>query len=93
MALIDGNSNPNIPGVKANCIVRGDEYCMSISVASILAKVTRDQIMVSLSKKFPGYGWELNAGYGTRQHKKAINELGITSAHRKSFEPIRKMLR
>lgn len=93
LALIDGNSNPDIFGVKANCVIKGDERCISISVASILAKVTRDQILVNLSKKFPGYGWAQNAGYGTKQHKEAISVLGITTVHRKSFKPIRKMLR
>ena len=93
LILIDGNSDPMIPSVAVKCIVKGDQKCISIAAASIVAKVTRDNIMGNLSKEFAGYGWEKNSGYGTAMHKKAINDLGITKIHRSTFLPMRKMLR
>lgn len=91
-ALIDGNRVP--PGLpcEARAVVKGDSLSLSIAAASIIAKVTRDHLMVKLDVEFPGYGWANNAGYGTRQHQEAISRLGITAHHRKSFAPIRKIL-
>jgi len=91
-ALIDGNRIPDLGGMAADCVVKGDARSLSIAAASIAAKVTRDQIMSDLAERYPGYGWERNAGYGTAQHQEALVRLGVTPAHRKSFAPIRKIL-
>ena len=69
-----------------------DDKSLSIAAASIVAKVTRDRIMASLAATFPGYGWERNAGYGTKEHQVALAALGVTPVHRKSYAPIRKIL-
>jgi len=92
-ALIDGNRAPDLGPVKTRYVVRGDGISLSIAAASIAAKVTRDRIMKDLAETFPGYGWERNAGYGTAEHQAALKRLGVTSAHRKSYAPIRKILR
>jgi ribonuclease HII len=91
-ALIDGNRCPDLGAIDSTAIVKGDSQCLSIAAASIAAKVTRDEIMYDLSKRYPGYGWERNAGYGTAEHQQALGLLGVTPAHRKSFAPIRKIL-
>ena len=90
-ALIDGNQEPllNCP---AQCVIRGDSQSFSIAAASVIAKVTRDKIMMDLDYHYPGYGWDRNFGYGTQEHRSAIARLGITTQHRRSFAPIRKML-
>lgn len=90
-ALVDGNREPAL-ACSLECLVRGDGRSLSIAAASIVAKVTRDGIMRELDQRFPGYGWARNAGYGTREHRDGLTRLGITSEHRKSFAPIRKML-
>ncbi len=92
LVLIDGNKFPRIKNYKIKSIVKGDEKIPSISAASIIAKVTRDRIMSNLGKKFKGYYWEQNCGYGTKQHLKAIKDLGITAHHRKTFSPINKII-
>jgi len=86
-ALIDGNMTPTLP-MPARAIVAGDSLCFSIAAASIVAKVTRDRIMERLAAEHPGYGWERNAGYGTEEHRVALERLGITPHHRRSFAPI-----
>jgi len=91
VALIDGNKAPNLT-CSTECVVKGDGKSLSIAAASIVAKVTRDNIMARLAETFPGYGWERNAGYGTREHQGALASLGVTTEHRKSFAPIRKIL-
>ena len=91
-ALIDGNKTPKGMPCNSQTIVKGDDKCLSIAAASIVAKVTRDKMMVTLSQQFPGYGWETNAGYGTQQHNLALNELGVTPHHRRSFKPIHNIL-
>ena len=85
--LIDGNKFPRLD-FPSKAIVRGDEKSISIAAASIVAKSKRDAFMTSLSKLYPGYGWEKNAGYGTREHLAAIEREGITVHHRRSFKPI-----
>ncbi len=90
-ALVDGNRLPKLP-CPARTIVKGDSISLSIAAASIIAKVTRDRIMTSLSRRYPGYGWDRNSGYGTAQHSKALEEIGVTPHHRKSFAPIIKIL-
>jgi len=87
-ALIDGNRLP-VLGVDARTIVKGDQKSLSIAAASVIAKVTRDRIMADLARRYPGYGWERNAGYGTAEHLAALQTLGETPAHRKSFAPVR----
>ena len=89
--LIDGNQLPEIKNYKLKSIVKGDQKIPSISAASIIAKVTRDKMITNLGKKFKGYNWDKNFGYGTKQHLKAIENLGITSHHRKTFSPINKL--
>jgi len=89
--LIDGNQLPEIKNYKLKSIVKGDQKIPSISAASIIAKVTRDKMITNLGKKFKGYNWDKNFGYGTKQHLKAIKNLGITSHHRKTFSPINKI--
>ena len=85
--LIDGNKAPRLD-FPSKAIVRGDEKSISIAAASIVAKCKRDSFMTSLSKLYPYYGWEKNAGYGTREHLAAIEREGITAYHRRSFKPI-----
>lgn len=91
-ALIDGNKIPPHLICDAQAIVKGDGRSLSIAAASIIAKVTRDRIMVTLAQQFPGYGWERNAGYGVKAHQEGLNRLGVTPHHRVSFKPIHKML-
>ena len=91
LILIDGNFAPR--GLKNfKTIINGDEKIKSISAASIIAKVHRDELMIKLSKKFQNYAWERNFGYGTKAHIKGLKKFGITSHHRKGFKPIHKML-
>lgn len=90
-ALIDGNRPPKLD-CPLDCIVKGDAISLSIAAASIVAKVSRDQMMSELALKYPGYGWERNQGYGTPQHKAAMERLGITPAHRKSYAPVLRII-
>ena len=95
VALVDGNRPPplpSVPGCIIECLIGGDGRSLSIAAASIAAKVTRDGLMASLADRFPGYGWERNAGYGTAAHKAALARLGVTPEHRKSYKPIRNIL-
>lgn len=84
--LIDGNRFYNETEIEYACIVKGDGKYMSIAAASILAKTHRDEYMERLDAKFPGYGWRKNKGYPTAAHYEAIEKLGITSYHRKTFK-------
>ena len=91
LILIDGNFAPQ--GLKNfKTIINGDEKIKSISAASIVAKVYRDQLMIKLSEKFQNYAWERNFGYGTKTHIEGLRKFGVTPHHRKSFKPIHKML-
>lgn len=87
LALVDGNKLPRLP-FKARAIVKGDAKCLSIAAASIVAKVTRDRMMIALARQCPGYGFERHKGYGTPEHKDAIGRLGVTPHHRRSFKPV-----
>ena len=91
-ALIDGNMIPKGLRVKSQTLVKGDGRSVSIAAASIIAKVERDRIMGDLAAEFPGYGWEKNAGYGTKQHLEALRTLGVTPHHRRSFKPVHNIL-
>ena len=89
--LIDGNKIPDLKHYNLRAIVKGDQKIPSISAASIIAKVTRDNFIKTLAKKNKGYNWDKNFGYGTRQHLKAIKKLGVNKHHRKTFAPISKL--
>ena len=91
-ALIDGNMVPKALACPATALVKGDGRSLSIAAASIIAKVTRDRIMVDLAQQYPGYGWEKNAGYPTKAHVAALSTLGVTPYHRRSFKPVHNML-
>ena len=91
VVLIDGNRLPNWE-IQKQAIVGGDGKSLSIAAASILAKVTRDRIMTELAQKYPYYGWEKNAGYGTKTHQEGLARYGITPEHRRSYAPIKKLL-
>ena len=84
LALIDGNRNQEIQ-VPSRCVVHGDARCASIAAASILAKVSRDRLMVELAREYPQYGFDRHKGYGTRDHYAALREYGPCPAHRPSF--------
>jgi ribonuclease HII len=90
MVLVDGNRCPRWqrPSI---AIVAGDAKCRSIAAASIVAKVTRDRIMVEHAREHPGYGWETNKGYPTPEHFRALGALGPTPLHRRSFAPVRQL--
>ena len=91
LILIDGNFAPQ--GLKKfKTIINGDEKVKSISAASIIAKVYRDELMIKLSEKFQNYAWERNFGYGTKAHLEGLKKFGITSHHRKGFKPIHNIL-
>ena len=90
--LIDGTMAPKGLNLPHRTLVKGDARSLSIAAASIIAKVARDRIMADLAAEFPGYGWETNAGYPTPAHKRALQDLGVTPHHRRSFGPIHKML-
>jgi len=87
LAIVDGNRTPMLP-CPAHPVVKGDGLSLSIAAASIVAKVTRDRLMRELALAHPGYGWERNAGYGTPEHRGALERLGITPHHRRSFAPV-----
>jgi ribonuclease HII len=90
--LVDGNLIPAGLQGRAEAIVKGDAKSLSVAAASIIAKVTRDRIMVDLAQQHPGYGWEVNAGYPTKQHLEALLNLGVTPWHRRSFKPVHNIL-
>ena len=90
--LIDGNLLPRGLTVSAEAIVKGDARSLSIAAASVIAKVERDRIMVDLAQQHPGYGWDRNAGYPTKDHLAALANLGVTPHHRRSFRPVHNML-
>lgn len=87
LVLIDGNKAPRM-AIETRTIIKGDAKCVSISAASIIAKVTRDRIMMALARDFPGYGFERHKGYGTPEHQAAISRLGVCALHRRSFKPV-----
>jgi ribonuclease HII len=90
LALIDGNQPPALP-CPTQCVVGGDAVSLSIAAASIVAKVLRDRGMARLGVRFPGYGWEVNAGYATPTHRAALLRLGPTPHHRRDFGTVRVM--
>ena len=91
-ALIDGNMIPRGCPIPAEAVVKGDGLSASIAAASIVAKIRRDRIMMDLAQQYPGYGWETNAGYGSKKHMDALANLGATPHHRRSFKPVHNIL-
>lgn len=91
-AIIDGNKIPPELPCPARFLIKGDALSLSVAAASIVAKVTRDRIMAELAKEFPYYGWEKNAGYGTKAHQDGLETHGICIHHRKSYAPIKRFL-
>jgi ribonuclease HII len=91
MALVDGDRAPAL-ACKVETIVDGDRHSLSIAAASIIAKVTRDRIMVALHEQYPDYGFARHKGYGTVEHQEALARLGPSPHHRRSFAPIRALL-
>ncbi|MCZ4352634.1 ribonuclease HII [Roseovarius aestuarii] len=92
LALIDGNMIPAGLDIPARAIVKGDGVSVSIAAASIMAKICRDYVMWDLAQQCPGYGWETNAGYPSKSHKDALQNLGVTPHHRRSFKPVHNIL-
>ncbi|WP_299297436.1 ribonuclease HII [uncultured Tateyamaria sp.] len=90
--LVDGTMVPRGLAVPATPVVRGDGRSVSIAAASIVAKICRDRIMVDLAQQHPGYGWETNMGYPSKRHKSALENLGVTPHHRRTFKPVHNML-
>ena len=89
--LVDGNACPRWQR-PSKAIVAGDARCRSIAAASIVAKVTRDRMMAERARDYPGYGWETNRGYGTPEHYRGLEALGVTPLHRRSFAPVREII-
>ncbi|MCI5044943.1 MAG: ribonuclease HII [Aquisalinus sp.] len=89
--IVDGTVKPKLP-CPAYMVVKGDAKSKSIAAASIIAKVTRDRMMLELSREFPGYGWDSNKGYGAKAHRDGLDTLGVTPHHRRSFAPVRNRL-
>jgi ribonuclease HII len=89
--LVDGLHCPELP-CPARAIVRGDATIAAISAASILAKVTRDSVMLELHERFPQYRFDLHKGYTTEVHLTALREHGVSVVHRRSFEPVRVLI-
>ena len=87
LIIVDGNRLPGF-SFPTRCVVGGDGISLSIAAASIVAKVTRDREMKSLAESFPGYGWEHNAGYPTPEHRAALQRLGLTPHHRRTFRAV-----
>lgn len=90
--LVDGNRFRPYGGIPYTTVVKGDATYMSIAAASVLAKTHRDEYMRRAAEDFPGYGWEKNMGYPTRDHREALLRLGLSPLHRRSFGPCRAIL-
>jgi ribonuclease HII len=90
--LVDGNRLPALP-CPAEAVVKGDSLCLSIAAASIVAKVVRDRQMARLGLRYPAFGWQTNAGYGTPEHLRGLETMGVTRHHRRSFAPVRILLK
>lgn len=82
--LVDGNRDPSV-GIPTLTVVKGDARCANIAAASILAKVTRDRYMEEMAERYPGYGFEIHKGYGTKAHYEALAAKGPCEIHRRTF--------
>ncbi|TLY16802.1 MAG: ribonuclease HII [Nitrospirae bacterium] len=89
--ILDAIRLPNV-AIEQRMVIKGDGLCVSIAAASILAKVTRDRLMVEAHRRFPQYGFLGHKGYGTAEHLRSLRRYGPCSLHRRSFLPIRKVL-
>ncbi len=85
LALVDGNREPDLGGIPVKTIVKGDSLSANIAAASILAKVTRDRLMVAMDEEYPAYGFAIHKGYGTKAHYAALTEHGPCPIHRRTF--------
>ncbi len=92
-ALIDGNFIPDFLDMPAECVVGGDGKSVSIAAASIVAKVTRDRMVMEMHEQYPIYGWDRNKGYGTKEHREMIVLYGATPYHRKSFSRVKEYVK
>ena len=92
VAYIDGIFAPKNVKIKCRTFIKGDEKIKSIAAASIIAKVHRDLFMIKLDRKYPGYRWNKNFGYGTKDHLRGLKKYGITKHHRKKFLPVHNIL-
>jgi len=90
--MIDGNKIPSEINIQAEAVVKGDDRVPCISAASIIAKVARDQEMIEMDAVYPGYGLAKHKGYPTKVHMEALQQLGVTNIHRRSFGPVKKVL-
>jgi len=93
LVLVDGNRLCSDFDFKARAVVKGDAKSYSIAAASILAKVYRDRLMEKMAEVYPGYGFEKNAGYGTKAHIEGLKQFGVTPEHRRSYAPIKEFLK
>ena len=92
LVLVDGNKLPIIKNYNLKYIVKGDQKIPEISAASIIAKVSRDLFLSKMAKRFKKYLWNKNSGYGTKDHIRAIKKFGVTKHHRRTFQPVHKIL-
>ena len=93
LVLVDGNRMPRDFGWAVKTVIKGDGKSYSIAAASILAKVYRDRLMEEMARQYPGYGFEKNAGYGTKAHIEGLKKFGVTPEHRRSYAPVREFLK
>ena len=91
LVVVDGQYTPNID-IKKIAIIKGDNFIPSISAASIIAKVERDEEMIALDKIYPNYGFSSHKGYPTKKHIESIEQLGVTVIHRRTFSPVKKII-
>jgi ribonuclease HII len=89
--ILDAIRLPNV-AIEQRMVIKGDGLCLSVAAASVLAKVTRDRLMVEAHRRFPQYGFLGHKGYGTAEHLRSLRRYGPCSLHRRSFLPIRKIL-
>ena len=84
LVLVDGNRSPGLP-LPVKTVVKGDSLSANIAAASILAKVTRDNLMLEMAERYPQYGFDIHKGYGTKAHYAALEQLGPCAIHRNTF--------
>ncbi len=91
--LVDGNQAIPMLSIKQGVVPQGDTKIFTIAAASIIAKVTRDRLMKKYSEKYPEYGFEKHKGYGTKKHIEVLNKIGPCSIHRRSYAPVKKVVK